>query len=206
MITYHTHQITWSLITHTRSHDHNNSPSPLLLTGWLLLTTVLLVSMVTPNNKQSLLVQYTILLHSVIVWQDIDKMDTINQEIFVYENIYVLNVRVNKFLWVPHEDILTWNVFQLHTIEITVHILPIMTSYLAIATSVLVLQRYLSAITLYTNSILSHSKIQSTVTRPLQHQCHPGIVIGDKNSHQSAQAWVPMPVNVQLRMMNDCTI
>ena len=41
---------------HTQSHDHNNSPIPLPLTSWLPLTTVLFVSMVTPNNKQSLLV------------------------------------------------------------------------------------------------------------------------------------------------------
>ena len=113
----------------------------------------------------------------------------------MYENIHVLNVRVNKFSWVPHEDILTWNVFQLNIIEITVHVLLIMTSYFAIATSVLVLQRYLSAITLHTHSILSPLKIQSSVTRPLQRQCYPSIAIGDKNSHKSAQAWVPMHVN-----------
>ena len=39
--------------------DHNNSPAVSQLTSWLLLTTALLVSMVIPNNKQSLLVQYT---------------------------------------------------------------------------------------------------------------------------------------------------
>ena len=27
-----------------------------------------------------------------------------NREIFVYENIHVLNVCVNKFSWVPHEN------------------------------------------------------------------------------------------------------
>ena len=32
---------------------------------------------------------------------------TVNREIFVYENICVLNVHVNKFSWVPHENILT---------------------------------------------------------------------------------------------------
>ena len=32
---------------------------------------------------------------------------TVNQEIFVYENIHVLNIRVNKFSRVPHENILT---------------------------------------------------------------------------------------------------
>ena len=37
----------------------------------------------------------------------------------MYENIHVLNVCVNKFLWVPHENILTQN------FEITVHVLPI---------------------------------------------------------------------------------
>ena len=51
---------------HTQSLDHNSSPAPLLLTSWLLLATVLLVSMVKPNNKQSLLVQYTISLYSII--------------------------------------------------------------------------------------------------------------------------------------------
>ena len=60
--------------------------------------------------------------------------NTVNREIFVYENIHVLNVRVNKFSWVPHENILTRKFFQLHIIEITVHAFPIVTSYLAIAT------------------------------------------------------------------------
>lgn len=32
---------------------------------------------------------------------------TVNWEIFVYENIRVFNVHVNKILWVPHENILT---------------------------------------------------------------------------------------------------
>ena len=32
---------------------------------------------------------------------------TVNWEIFIYENIYVLNVQVNKFSRVPHENILT---------------------------------------------------------------------------------------------------
>ena len=35
------------------------------------------------------------------------KFSTVNREIFVYENIYVLNIRVNKFSRVPHENILT---------------------------------------------------------------------------------------------------
>ena len=33
--------------------------------------------------------------------------NTVNLEIFVYENIHVLNIRVNKFSRVPHENILT---------------------------------------------------------------------------------------------------
>ena len=33
-----------------RSHDHNDSPTPLLLTSLLLLVPVLLMSMATPNN------------------------------------------------------------------------------------------------------------------------------------------------------------
>ena len=78
-----------------------------------------------------------------------------------------------------HENILIWNFFQLHIIEITVDVLPIMTSYLAIGTSLLVLQRYLSAIRLYTCSILS------SITRPLQHQCYPGNAIRDKDSCES---------------------
>ena len=32
---------------------------------------------------------------------------TVNREIFVYENIHVLNIRVNKFSSLPHENILT---------------------------------------------------------------------------------------------------
>ena len=37
--------------------------------------------------------------------------DTVNREIFVYENIHELNFLVNKFSWVPgtHENILTRN-------------------------------------------------------------------------------------------------
>ena len=89
-------------------------------------------------------------------------------------------------MWVPHENILTWKFLQLHIIEITVHILPIITSYLAIATSLHVLQRYLSAIRFHAHSIQTPSKIQSSVTRPLQCQCcYPGTAIGDKDSHKS---------------------
>ena len=32
---------------------------------------------------------------------------TVNWEIFMYENIHVLNIRVNKFSRVPHKNILT---------------------------------------------------------------------------------------------------
>ena len=32
---------------------------------------------------------------------------TVNREIFVYENIHVLNIGVNKFSRVPHKNILT---------------------------------------------------------------------------------------------------
>ena len=52
----------------------------------------------------------------------------------MYGNIHVLNVCVNKFSWVPHENILTRKVFQLRIIENTVHAFPIVTSYSAIAT------------------------------------------------------------------------
>ena len=34
---------------------------------------------------------------------------TVNREIFMYENIHVLNICVNKFSRVPHENILTQN-------------------------------------------------------------------------------------------------
>ena len=33
--------------------------------------------------------------------------NTVNREIFVYENIHVLNIRVNKFSRVQHENILS---------------------------------------------------------------------------------------------------
>ena len=33
--------------------------------------------------------------------------NTVIREIFVYENIHVLNIRVNKFSRVPHKNILT---------------------------------------------------------------------------------------------------
>ena len=52
----------------------------------------------------------------------ITKLYTINWENFKYENIHVLNVSVNKFLWVPHKNILTRKFCQ---VEITVHVLPI---------------------------------------------------------------------------------
>ena len=38
---------------------------------------------------------------------------TVNREIFVYENIHVLNIRVNKFSRVPHENILIWKFVKL---------------------------------------------------------------------------------------------
>ena len=101
----------------------------------------------------------------------------------MYENIHVLNVCGNKFSWVYHENILTWKFFQLHIIEITVHVWSIMTSYFAIA--LLVLQRYLSASRLHTHSIHNPSIIQSSVTRPLQHQCYPSIAIRDKELCES---------------------
>ena len=56
----------------------------------------------------------------------------------MYENIYVLNVLVYKFLWVP-KVILAEKFCQLHIIVITVHVLLIMNSYLAITTSLSVL-------------------------------------------------------------------
>ena len=34
-------------------------------------------------------------------------MNTVNRGIFMYENIHVLNIHVNKFSRVPHENILT---------------------------------------------------------------------------------------------------
>ena len=46
---------------------------------------------------------------------------TVNQEIFMYENIHELNIRVNKLSRVPHENILT----RICQVKITVHILPI---------------------------------------------------------------------------------
>ena len=51
-----------------------------------------------------------------------DYVPTVNQEIFVYENIHVLNICVDKFSRVPHENILTQKFCE---IEITVHVSPI---------------------------------------------------------------------------------
>ena len=48
---------------------------------------------------------------------------TVNRELFMYENTCVLNVYVNKFLCVPHENIITGKFFKF--IEITVHLLLI---------------------------------------------------------------------------------
>ena len=39
----------------------------------------------------------------------------------MYENIHALNIRVNKFSMMPHENILTWKFVKL----ITVHVSPI---------------------------------------------------------------------------------
>ena len=47
---------------------------------------------------------------------------TVNWEIVMYESIHVLNIHVNKFLWVPHQNILTQKFWH---IEITVHALLI---------------------------------------------------------------------------------
>ena len=38
--------------------------------------------------------------------------NTVNREIFVYDNIRVLNVHVNKFLWVPHKNIAPHELFM----------------------------------------------------------------------------------------------
>ena len=64
---------------------------------------------------------------------------------------------VTKFSWMLHENILARKFCQLHVIEITVYVLPIMTSYLAIATSLLVLQRQQSTVRLYTDSFLKNT-------------------------------------------------
>ena len=50
------------------------------------------------------------------------KQYTVNREIFVYENIQVLNIRVNKISRVPHKNTLTWKFCK---VEITVHVSPI---------------------------------------------------------------------------------
>ena len=57
--------------------------------------------------------------------------------------------------------------------------MPIMTHYLAIATSLL--QKWQSTVRLHTDPSF---KVQSSVTRPMQHQCYPSIAIGDKDSHE----------------------
>ena len=49
-------------------------------------------------------------------------MNTVNWEIFVYENIHVLNICVNKLSVVPHQNTLTQKFCQ---VEITVHVLPV---------------------------------------------------------------------------------
>ena len=51
------------------------------------------------------------------------KLDiSINQKIFVNENIHLLNVCVNKLSWVSHENILRQKFCQ---VEITAHVLLI---------------------------------------------------------------------------------
>ena len=47
---------------------------------------------------------------------------TKNQQIFVYQNIHVLSIRVNKFLRVPHKNILARKFCK---VEFTVHVSPI---------------------------------------------------------------------------------
>ena len=66
------------------------------------------------------------------------------------------------------------NICQLHLINVTVHVLLIMTTnYLAIATSLAVLQREICMCSLIV-SIQTPSKIQSNVIRPvLCHESHP---------------------------------
>ena len=60
---------------------------------------------------------------------------------------------INNIIFVdPPQKCFNMKNFQLYIIEITVHVLSIMTSNLAIATSLLVLQRYLSAIRHHTDS------------------------------------------------------
>ena len=49
-------------------------------------------------------------------------MFSVNREIVMCEKIYVLNIRVNEFLWVAHKNILTQKFSQ---VEITIHVLLI---------------------------------------------------------------------------------
>ena len=58
---------------------------------------------------------------------------TVNQEIFVHDNIHVLNVCVNKICGCPWKHF-NMKICQVYIIEIIVYVLPIDTSYLAIAT------------------------------------------------------------------------
>ena len=55
-----------------------------------------------------------LLQHHVIKY-----IHTVNWEVFMYENIHVLNVHINKLLWVSHENNLARKFCQ---VEITVHV------------------------------------------------------------------------------------
>ena len=88
----------------------------------------------------------------------------------------------------------------IYTIDITVHILPIMSSYLAIASSLLVLQRYLCAVRLHTHSIQTPSSQKYSLVQPdlllaMQHQCYPGVAIEVKDSHKSHSQLIKPCVN-----------
>ena len=74
---------------------------------------------------------------------------------------------------------------QVHIIEITVHQLPIMTIWLFGYSKrpLYLCYRDLCAVKFHTPSIQTPSlKIQSSISRPLQYWCYPGIAvaIGDK--------------------------
>ena len=62
-----------------------------------------------------------------------------------------------NFRGVLRENILTIKFCHFHIIEITVHVLWIMTSYLAIAPSLLVLQRQLNAVRLHTGYFFKYT-------------------------------------------------
>ena len=73
-------------------------------------SSILSLQIINSFPKSTDLEQYPIMMTFNVVWHHLHLFKhawTVNWEIFLYENIHVLNIHVNKFSGVTYENILT---------------------------------------------------------------------------------------------------